>query len=251
MLHIVNYNALGDGLMALPAIRQKAMGEEVTMYVETKPHNRIYDLADYVRVTTEDPPSDSLHVDIHKALGFASQHPGEFIGSYLDGYAVQLGAFPLLDKKIRLNHERLHPIRMSYRPVILFFPHSNSCASTRGLPANKEVSQVVWNEVMHSDLLRERHALCYTLSDRDRHALPILTIVRMVKSADCVVTVDNGISHLCRALDAKFVAIAGAVPAHWIWSPAGGRHKIIDFEGRGVASVTPQEITQSIEEVLS
>lgn len=250
MVHIVNHNALGDGLMALPAIRNISLVEHVTMYVETKPHNRIYDLVDYAMMTTEVPPQGAIRLDIHQALSFASERRDEACGNYLDGYAVQLGTFPLNDRHIRLNHAHLHPIRMSYRPVILFFPHSNSCASRQGLPANKEVSQTVWNVVMCSEALRGRNAICYMLSDRDRHAHPIMTIAQMIKSADCIVTVDNGIFHLCQALDARFVAIAGAVPVHWVWSGTDGKHRIVNFEGRGVASVTPQEIIQAIEEVM-
>jgi ADP-heptose:LPS heptosyltransferase len=83
---------------------------------------------------------------------------------------------------------------------------------------------------------------------RSLHGLPIKIVAALLEEAECVITLENGIAHLCSAVDAHMVEIYSTmVPLVWAF-PREMTHVEAIYENPRLVSV--ERVLGAVERVL-
>jgi ADP-heptose:LPS heptosyltransferase len=115
----------------------------------------------------------------------------------------------------------------AHRPFIIFSSHSVSNPDRPdGQGKRKDWPHERWQELAHRIRELGDFDIYQVGSERDEapaldgvtrlYGLPIKVVAALLERADCVVTVENGIGHLCHAVDAASVVIySDLMPLAW------------------------------------
>ena len=123
--------------------------------------------------------------------------------------------------------ERRAASLFAHRPFIVFSSHSVSNPDRPdGRGKRKDWPHERWQELAHRIRELGEFDIYQVGSERDEapalegvtrlYGLPIKVVAALLERADCVVTVENGIGHLCHAVDAASVVIySDLMPLAW------------------------------------
>lgn len=288
--NIFNLNLLGDGLMATPAMRAFASKlppeDELYLFTQSEQHTYIYGWIPYFKgaysIDFDKPPTDleipkvrgewvdtkngrSIFIDI----GMAFNHATHFNEPYAQGYAKQLGVYPLEDlhydagvseqhmnMSIQFYNENFIPAAGD-RPIVIVSHVSRSCASRAGERPNKMLYPDVWKQVVEG-LEKDYFLVFIAEKDEDNadikgfgdcgymDSVPIFMVGAFIKMCHLFITIENGMIILAQAIDANVLGIVGAVPPSFFWTGTKGQSLILDYAHRGPASIGAEKIISSV-----
>lgn len=255
MLHIINHQLLGDSLMATPALKRlNEMKVDFTVYFLDEGIMNIYRDCRFMKnkVWGTLPPAgeQAIRLEAGHALNFAMSTGLH----YAYGFANQLGV--TIDSPVPdCDFASINPIYKHFNyagkrsaPLLLIFPESSSCSGKSGQKPNKMLPAQTWRAFYQAN--KTKYDIFFVHPTEGLPDLPcianrdIRTVAYMLRDADKVLTVDNGIGHLSSAVGANCYLIGGCVPIPWIWT--GSREKTLNCHGN------PETITvQHLESLIA
>jgi ADP-heptose:LPS heptosyltransferase len=139
-----------------------------------------------------------------------------------------------------LNDEERRAARMfDARPYVVFSPHSvSNPVRADGNGKRKDWPIERWQELARRIEAIGGHDVFVVGSERDPilpidktrplYGLPVKVVAALLERAACVVTVENGIGHLCAAVDAPTVVIySSLMPIEWASSPESSCRRVL------------------------
>ena len=137
------------------------------------------------------------------------------------------------------EHDRRAAQVFARRPYVVLSPHSVSNPErTDGRGRRKDWPIENWSELASRIAATGEFDLYAIGSERDTwidipharrlHGLPIRTLAALLEQAACVVTVENGIAHLCAAVRASTVELySNLMPLAWAKPAEGSRTRLL------------------------
>lgn len=199
-----SHNLVGDGLYIQPTLEQWAKeheGWDIDLWTLNDYVTCIYPRMGIPNLRVvfepEGPYDFEFNFDVSKAFKLSDQHQCHISTSYgkMLGYDIvpRRVKFQVSDRN---DHEK---------GLILLSMFSASCSSRKGGPPNKMLSWAHWNQII--ELVRQYGPIAslggpddapqLPISEDERyHALPLELVARMMRDAQVLITVDNGMAHL-------------------------------------------------------
>jgi ADP-heptose:LPS heptosyltransferase len=143
------------------------------------------------------------------------------------------------------------------RPYLVFSPHSVSNPDREdGLGKKKDWPLEHWHELARRIAASGDFEIYVIGAERDPwvdiphtrrlYGLPIRTLAALLESAACVVTVENGIGHLCAAVHAPMVEIySDLMPVAWAQPAAGCPARVLYGDP---LKTTPEQVFEAVQQ---